>query len=439
MNIVAYNLSVTNDFLTSRAGLVCIAKVMQSIKFSALVNKAFPKSKSNRGYEASAFVESVVLMLHEGGIRLDDLEQIRTDTALRKLLGLKQVPASDSLGDWLRRQGEKGVKALIEVNRVLIKKALHNCKEITLDIDATLIKSGHKEAKWSYKKCKGYMPMAGHIAETGQVIGTDFRLGNISPATENAEFIKQCESNLPEGVKLKKLRIDAAGYQVEILDDCIDRGIQFAIRAKMSQALKQLINEKDEAAWEPMLNPHGEILADESTCRVVHAMNHSQQAFEVVIQRKRITGQQNLEVSGDEAPEEIEVNGFIYRGIATNHTELSNNEVIHWYNQRGEHSENRIKELKNDFGAAYMPCKQFAANALYFSLCSIAYNLFILMRSCLPADWENCRAKKIRLRLYAMAGKVTKHGRKWHLKLQAKNQALLSKIITLIRGRDQAP
>ncbi|CAC9518755.1 IS1380-Spn1, transposase [uncultured Gammaproteobacteria bacterium] len=30
--------------------------------------------------------------------------------------------------------------------------------------------------------------------------------------------------------------------------------------------------------------------------------------------------------------------------------------IIHFYNQRGEDSENRIKELKNDFGARQMPC-----------------------------------------------------------------------------------
>jgi hypothetical protein len=34
---------------------------------------------------------------------------------------------------------------------------------------------------------------------------------------------------------------------------------------------------------------------------------------------------------------------------ATNLETLSDSKVIHFYNQRGEDSENRIKELKNDF------------------------------------------------------------------------------------------
>jgi hypothetical protein len=58
------------------------------------------------------------------------------------------------------------------------------------------------------------------------------------------------------------------------------------------------------------------------------------------------------------------------RSIASNLETLSDSKVIHFYNQRGEDSENRIKELKNDFGARQLPCGDFNANALYFDICS---------------------------------------------------------------------
>jgi hypothetical protein len=41
---------------------------------------------------------------------------------------------------------------------------------------------------------------------------------------------------------------------------------------------------------------------------------------------------------------------YIYRAIATNLKILSDSKIVHFYNQRAEDSENRIKELKNDFG-----------------------------------------------------------------------------------------
>ena len=72
---------------------------------------------------------------------------------------------------------------------MLLKSALHNCKKITLDIDATEIIASKVNAKWTYKSNQGYMPMVGHIAQTGQVVSCDFREGNQFPNSENLEFI----------------------------------------------------------------------------------------------------------------------------------------------------------------------------------------------------------------------------------------------------------
>ena len=76
--------------------------------------------------------------------------------------------------------------------------------------------------------------------------------------------------------------------------------------------------------------------------------------------------------------------GFIYRAIATNRSALSDSEVIHWYNQRAEDSENRIKELELDFGGDTLPCSDFNANTWYFHIDALSYNLFALMRQLLP-------------------------------------------------------
>ena len=196
----------------------------------------------------------------------------------------------------IMRLGHQGVDAVTEVNRALLDLSLREHKKITLDIDATFCASQHKAAQWSYKKATGYMPMVGHIAETGQVLDTDFRAGNVAPAARNVEFIKQCEAALPGSVVLGSLRIDAAGYQINILDDCIKRGIEFAIRAVMSPALKTLIKEASD--WEPLVDRKGKKVQGEETTRLVHSMEESKHAFEVVIQRKPARGQQQLPLEG---------------------------------------------------------------------------------------------------------------------------------------------
>lgn len=47
-----------------------------------------------------------------------------------------------------------------------------------------------------------------------------------------------------------------------------------------------------------------------------------------------------------------------------------------FYDQRGE-AENWIKELKEGFGMDWMPCWETYANAVYFRIGVIAYNLFV--------------------------------------------------------------
>jgi hypothetical protein len=138
MKIIPYKLKTTNDLLTSNAGLICIAELMQQIDFSTKVDNLFPQSGSNRGFKPSIFVSSMVLMLHQGGTCLDDMRYIEEDKALLGLIGLKSIPKAGSVGDWLRRMNKDGVEASGNILTDLVKVALGKCKAVTLDIDATL-------------------------------------------------------------------------------------------------------------------------------------------------------------------------------------------------------------------------------------------------------------------------------------------------------------
>ena len=106
-------------------------------------------------------------------------------------------------------------------------------------------------------------------------------------------------------------------------------------------------------------------------------------------------------------------------------------DIIDWYNQRGETSENRIKELKRDFNGDHLPCSDFKANALYFGICTLAYNLFALMRQLAPAELKMHRVKAIRWSVYQLAGKVVNSGRQLLLKVSEKRVALLERLLKL--------
>ena len=435
MDILPYKLTTTKDQLTSRAGLLLPAQLMETLSLSDHIDQNFPQPRSNRGFKPSMFIQTLMLMQHDNSFHLDDVRHLKEDNALRTVLGLKNIPSATTIGDWLRRTSKhQSINMAWEaVNKRLLKSALHNCKHITLDIDATEIIANKADAQWTYKSNQGYMPMVGHIAQTGQVVACDFRDGNQSPNSENLEFIIQCQKALPDECIVQYLRIDAAGYQVKIIEHCDKSKINYAIRATMSNVIKEAITASKETDWQPMLNKKGAVIKGQDTFRTVHCIGDYEKPFTLIIQRKRIKGQAELEFDATQQCEEIINKGYIYRAIATNRDTLTDSEIVHWYNQRGEDSENRIKELKLDFGGDTLPCSDKDANALYFNIAALSYNLFALMRALLPEKLAYHRVITIRWRLYAIAAKVVKTGRQFYVKVSRRHRKLLAEVLSTLR------
>ena len=94
-----------------------------------------------------------------------------------------------------------------------------------------------ESAKMTYKGYKGYMPIVGHLAENGLVIGDEFREGNESPGGRNLEFLKYCVRQMPAGKRVKALRSDSAAYQAEVINYGEENGIGFAIGGDLDEAV----------------------------------------------------------------------------------------------------------------------------------------------------------------------------------------------------------
>jgi len=157
-------------------------------------------------------------------------------------------------------------------------------------------------------------------------VGDEFREGNDSPGSRNLEFLKYCERQLPKGKKIKAFRADSAAYQAKVINYCQDNGIKYAIGGDLDEAVKTVISTMKDEEWEPYQNGFiGE---------TIHSMNKTKEAFRLVVIRRPF---QSHLFDNEESPER-------YTAIATNRDE-SPEEVVKWYNQRGECSENRIKEL----------------------------------------------------------------------------------------------
>jgi Transposase DDE domain group 1 len=222
-----------------------------------LIDRELPAPGSAAGYSPSVHVLPLVLMLAGGGRTLEDLRVLRRDEGLRAVLlpQLNETPSSDATGDWLRRTGAKeggGLVGLQHVNGSVFRRLLLSDEGVdyTLDFDETQIVAEKHEARYTYKGEKGYMPMVGHIAELGVVIGHEFREGNAAPAAaRNLEFLQACERNMPKGKRIVAVRADSAAYPAAIFNWCEVTAKVFAIGADQDAAVKAAIAGFPESDW----------------------------------------------------------------------------------------------------------------------------------------------------------------------------------------------
>ena len=370
---------------------------------------------SAAGYAPWVHILPLILMLAGGGRTLEDLRVLRKDNGLRSLLQLEEMPSSDATGDWLRRMGSKesdGLAGLQRAKRSLFRRLLlqDDRTAYTLDIDATQIVAEKREARYTYKGEKGYMPLVGHIAELGLVIGHEFRDGNAAPAARNLEFMQACERNMPKGKRIAAVRADSAAYQAEIFNWCEDTGEVFAIGADQDAAVKAAIAAIPESEWKPF--------HDGEVAETVHCMNKTKKAFRLIVMRRA----QTPDLFEDGSP-------WRYHAIASNRVNEDAAATVEWYGKRGDASENRIKDLKIGFGMDYMPCGTFEANAVFFAIGALSYNLYLGFRcDALGGGWERAQVQTVRWRLFQTAGKVVRHGRQLFLKISAEALEICAEI-----------
>ena len=139
-----------------------------------LAERHLPANSSNRGYDASVFVGSLILMLQGGGRCLEDLLELGRDAALMKLLRMDCVPDPDTGGDWLRRMGnpENGGRGYLGLGYYVWDAINHRIlrhdgvREYTFDADATQVVADKHDAQFTYQGVRGYMPVLGFLFES---------------------------------------------------------------------------------------------------------------------------------------------------------------------------------------------------------------------------------------------------------------------------------
>jgi hypothetical protein len=403
-NILPFKLEITKESLTPHAGLILAHEFHLGLGLDKLLNSTLPSPGSGRGYKPSHFVMPIILTLQGGGRDINDIKVIGNDNALREVAHIDRVPDESTIGDWLRRTGasEKAIAGLSQVNNDITRTMILSGKisDFTLDVDATIIEAQKGDGTMAYEGTVGYQPLLGYLFENRCLLHDEFRKGNESPRGGILNFLKHCETRMPEETRVARFRSDSAAYNVDVTDYCDGKKekIEYTITAEWDAAVKEAYENISANEWSRFIAASSHKLRE--VAETVHSFNKGRSAFRLIFVR-------DVETQKDMFGSQTRVHALITNIAQTKKDAVS---VVEWHNQRGT-MENFNKELKYGFGMRHLPCGQFEANAAWFRIGAIAYNLFMMQQAyALPPELQRATVETVRWNIYQIAGRVVRHG-----------------------------
>jgi hypothetical protein len=114
--------------------------------------------------------------------------------------------------------------------------------------------------------------------------------------------------------------------------------------------------------------------------------------------------------------------------------------VIWWLRERCGKSEEAHSALKSDLAGGQMPSGLFGANAAWWALSILAFNLNAAMkRLALGEGWASKRMKALRFHLIGLPGRVVSHARQLIVRLGGGAEALATILDARAKIRALAP
>jgi hypothetical protein len=438
--------TIDPSLVTGRAGVPLVIELFRQLGVAATINAEVAVKQRQRGLTAAELVESLVALWTSGGDRCQDLTMLREDQALAALLG-HPLPAATTVRDFLEAfhvadgpLWAAGPQATIpeeaaplvglgRANRTLIAGLQRGVRErtATLDVDATLVESHKDAATVAYDGTRGYQPVVVLWAEQDIILHDQFRDGHIPAGCGNLRVLQQAVANLPQGITAIALRADSALYETEVLRWCEDRDhpIAYAISADLSEQLRAEIVRLPERAWQVEREEPDAIRAWAEVAYVPSDGDHrkARPCVRRYLAMRVQTRQGHLFADGSSVH---------YFAVVTNRTD-EGLAILQWHRAKAGTVEHTHHVLKNELAAAALPSGKFGANAAWFRLNVLTYNLLTaLKRLTLPGDLRTARPKRLRFLLFNTVGKVVTHARRTLLRLSA---ALAHALLRRVRRR----
>lgn len=121
--------------LLSCAGLAIIRQLLERLGVASVVNATVRVLQRCKWYTEADHIITLIYNMLSGGSRLSDLNRLREDAGLRRLLGTERLPHATTVGDFLarfagkREQREERDEKAAQVARSELREALAEIQE----------------------------------------------------------------------------------------------------------------------------------------------------------------------------------------------------------------------------------------------------------------------------------------------------------------------
>lgn len=388
----------TDKPVTPWGGLRLVQEMLLRMRLrEALSNSGLPQPASNRGYDPVVMLESFLVCIWIGGTRFSHTAVVRFDEALRQMFGWKNIAEVSTFTRFFRRFKREEVDRVFGYLGQWFWQQI-SPRTLTLDLDSSVItRYGNQEGTAiGYNRQRqgnpSHDPFFAFVADLRMVLHTWLRPGNAGNSRGVCFFFNEALALLGDRHKVGLVRADAGFYDGEFLDLLESKSIPYVVVGRKTSSLRAAAQSVTQ--W----------LAIDNEFAV------SEFEYECETWRKKrrfVAVRQKLPSKADgwllEAP------AYKYRVMVTD-LRLPPAEVWRLYNARCD-SENRIAELKHDFGINGFCLDSFYGTEAALRAAVLAYNIMSLFRQAILQAPKAVRLSTMRFECFALGAWVGRKAR----------------------------
>lgn len=409
---MALQIQFSDKQVSPWSGLILMKEILDRTGVSKKLSELnLPQSRSNNSIDSITIVESFFASVWIGATAFSQTAIIKLDDTVKKIFGWSRIPSGTTFGRFFKKfSWKENNRIFTQLNQWFFKKIKFD--NYTLDVDSSVItRYGTQQGSligYNPKKSgrASHHPLFAFISELRMVANCWLRSGNTASASNCLEFLKETFRILKDKT-IGLFRADSGFASNSIFEYLEKEQIPYVIAGRMHAVIQQKI--QDIKNWIAI----GEGLW---IAQIEYKAERWSKARRVVVvkqdiqMRPKATGKK-LKLFNDD----LYYQNHRYHCFITNQM-LPSKQIWEQYKERAD-AENRIQELKYDFGLEGFNMKEFFATEAAMRFITVAYNLMSLYKHVTTQTSVQQRLHTIRINCFAVGGWIVKQGNKKILKM----------------------